>query len=179
MTKHQKQAHDSNTKRPCLQWRPLNDMFTADKRKKINKTPAWRPLDEVLQSGTLLQQQLNANNNVTTLLDPCFESRQTHEMAPASPVPSEQSAVTMDEEIMYSPNTEYYQLQPVEPPVPSSPLVIDHWYSSSPYNNHHQQTTHHHQWISSVCKERPYYPPITAEDANTPIFLNYPPFDLI
>jgi hypothetical protein len=171
MTKHQKQAHDSSTKRTCLQWRPLNENLIAGKRKKINKTLAWRPLDEVLQSGTLLQQQLHATN----VLD-----RQTHDTtAPASPVPSEQSTITMDEEMMFSPSTDYYQLQPVEPPVPNttaSPLVDDHWYS--PY---HQQMTHHHhhQWLPSVCKERPYYPPITAEDANTPIFLNYQPFDLL
>lgn len=178
MTKHQKQAHDSNTKRTCLQWRPLNEMLIAGKRKKINKTLAWRPLDEVLQSGALLQQQLNVNNNATIVFDPCSETGQTHDTTvgtePASPVPSEQSTIITDEEMMYSPSTGYYHLQPVEPPVPSrttSPLVVDHWYPSSPYNHHHQQqTAHHHQWLPSLCKERPYCLPIAAEDTNTPIF---------
>ncbi|KAI8058761.1 hypothetical protein BDF21DRAFT_429952 [Thamnidium elegans] len=165
MTKHQKQAHNSNAKRASLQWRPLNEILISGKRKKSEKSLNWRPLDEILEDGKLLQQKLDA---------------EMMNMPPASPIPSEHSSTTLDEDIIYSPIT--------------LPSFINNWYPSPFYNHsntnsyHNSQlpfaTTHHHQhhhqqWLPSLCKERPYYPPITAEDVNTPIFLNYQPYDLL
>lgn len=130
MTKHQKQAHDSHSKRSCLQWRPLNENLIMNKRSKAIKTQPWRPLDEILQSG-IQQQQLKS-------------------VEPASPVPSEKSSGTIDED--------YFELHP-------NSTMLDQ----------------PHQWLAPpLCNgEKSYYPPMTVDDANTPIFYNYQPFELL
>lgn len=199
MTKHQKQAHSSSSKRASLQWRPLNEMFLSNggKRKKAEKNQSWRPLDDILKDGKLLQQKLDNEAAVAAAQAAEAEAELTPEdvdveisiqnnilLPPASPVPSEQSAVTLDEEMIYSPTTDYHHHQHHTTHQPSM-KSIDHWYPSLPFTNHslqprqHHQHHHHHQWLPSLCKERPYYPPITVEDADTPIFMNYQPYDLL
>ncbi|GAN10670.1 hypothetical protein MAM1_0385c10215 [Mucor ambiguus] len=207
MTKHQKQAHESGAKRTNLQWRPLNEMLINGKKPRAGRTSSWRPLDEILQSGTLLQQQLDAAEAEAAAANTIASDADEPSTTPASPVPSEQSSATVDEDMIYSP-IDYHQHYQHPPPPPQQHdnhekhdgTIItghdDNWYTS-PFYHHHQippsQTHshhepvmqhhhhHHHQWLPSLCKERPYYPPIiTSQDAtNTPIFLNYQPFDLL
>lgn len=121
MTKHQRQAHDATTKRSCLQWRPLNEILMTGKKQKANKALPWRPLDEILQTGTLLQQQIDAEKKK----DKHWE---VIDQSPASPVPSEQSQTTVDEEFL------------LYDPTPTTTTKIDHWYPSHnqpwyPYND--------------------------------------------
>ena len=201
MTKHQKQAHESGAKRTNLQWRPLNEMLISGKKPRGGKTLSWRPLDEILQSGTLLQQQIDAAEAVNHTN--CDRDEST---TPASPVPSEQSSATVDEDMIYSPidyHQHYSQQKPESHQQHNSHHNAfitghdDNWYPSPFYNHHHhhhhhhqlsQSQTHHqpimqhhHQWLPSLCKERTFYPPIitTPDATNTPIFLNYQPFDLL
>ncbi|KAF1799427.1 hypothetical protein V8B55DRAFT_1392067 [Mucor lusitanicus] len=201
MTKHQKQAHESGTKRTNLQWRPLNEILINGKKPRAGRTSSWRPLDEILQSGTLLQQQLDAEAAVAASTATASDSDEPS-TTPASPVPSEQSSATVDEDLIYSPIDYHQHYQ--QPPQQhdnhqqhDGTLITGHddsWYPS-PFYQHHQtqpsqthvqhetvmQHHHHHQWLPSLCKERSYYPPIiTSQDAtNTPIFFNYQPFDLL
>lgn len=196
MSKHQKQAHTSSTKRAALQWRPLNEMFINGKRKKAVKNQTWRPLDEILQDGKKLQQKMDEEAKIVAVDQHVVEEEEddltdtmmnTHiSNIPASPVPSEQSSITLDEEMIYSPISDSYS----HATIVKSNTTPDHcWYPSfNPTNNqsHHHLPTqthhhHHHQWLPSLCKEeRQYYnPPITLQDGNTPIFLNYQPYDLL
>lgn len=232
MTKHQKQAHSSSSKRASLQWRPLNEMFLSNggKRKKAEKNQSWRPLDDILNDGKLLQQKLDNeaaaaqavahSSNSEDDVDVEISIQNSILLPPASPVPSEQSSITLDEEMIYSPLTDYHQHH--SPIIPNNNhhsttstcmKSIDNWYPSLPFNHHqnlnnfnhqlsiettptnttqhhhhpqqhnhhlfHNNHQHHHQWLPSLCKERPYYPPMTAEDTDTPIFMNYRPYDLL
>ncbi|CAO3614398.1 unnamed protein product [Mucor hiemalis] len=192
MTKHQKQAHSSTSKRAALQWRPLNEMFLTGKHKKAEKSQSWRPLDEVLNDGKLLQQKLDeaAQRHDEDELDEEDEDH-CNMMMPASPIPSEHSITTLDEEMIYSPMTDYSHSGSSQNSVTST----DHWYPTHQQQPQMNTTTaathlpmmmtsnalqHHHHWLPSLCKDRSYYPPhISLQDANTPLFLNYPPFDLI
>ncbi|KAI9366343.1 hypothetical protein BD770DRAFT_2638 [Pilaira anomala] len=148
MTKHQKQAHNSNAKRTSLQWRPLNEILISGKRKKLEKS--WRPLDEILQ-----------------------DVEEEERALASSPVASEHSTTTLDEDIIYSPIT--------------LPSFINNWYPPLYYNQQSNTNYHTHQlpiattpqWLPSLCKERPYYPPMTVHDVNTPIYLNYQPYNLL
>lgn len=155
MTKHQKQAHTKSTKRTCLQWRPLNEMLISGKTKPKNFL-SWRPLDDVLNDGKILQQKLDA--------------AEASSVSPASPIPSEHSTTTLEEDLIYSPII-----------LPS--FNINNWYPSPFYSNtnHYynnqlpiQTTLHHHQWLPSLCQD---YPPV--DHSNTPIFLNYQTYDLL
>lgn len=194
MTKHQKQAHESGTKRTNLQWRPLNEMLMNGKKPRAGRTSSWRPLDEILQSGTLLQQQLDAAEAEAAAASTAASDPDEPSTTPASPVPSEQSSATVDEDMIYSPIDYHQHYQHPQPQQHDShPKHDDNWYASPfyqhqtqplpthPHHEHVMQHHHHHQWLPSLCKERSYYPPIiTSQDAtNTPIFLNYQPFDLL
>lgn len=166
MTKHQKQAHNSNAKRTSLQWRPLNEILISGKRKKLEKS--WRPLDEILQDGKLLQEKLDAEAEAAVVV-----VEEEERALASSPVASEHSTTTLDEDIIYSPIT--------------LPSFINNWYPPLYYNQQSNTNYHTHQlpiantpqWLPSLCKERPYYPPMTVHDVNTPIYLNYQPYNLL
>lgn len=108
MTKHQKQAHDSTSKRSCLQWRPLNESLIMGKRSRVTKSQPWRPLDEILQSG--------------------IEQQQQKIVEPASPVPSEQSSGTIDEEDCY----QSWLLPPLPKSYVDTPIFFN--YYNQPFN---------------------------------------------
>jgi hypothetical protein len=167
MTKHQKQAHNSSNKRASLQWRSLNEMLSGGGKKQKKPEKSWRPLDEVLQDGKLLQQKLDAEAAAQAAAQAALASVSnsssisfvtTMPSVPASPVLSEQSSATLDEDMIYSLTTAYQH-------------KVDNWYPSSLpfYHGAGSGTTtvHHHQWLPTLCKEqRPYYPqPLTVEDA--------------
>ncbi|KAI8097908.1 uncharacterized protein B0P05DRAFT_522562 [Gilbertella persicaria] len=168
MTKHQKQAHDASTKRSCLQWRPLNEILLSGKKKK-GRALSWRPLDEILQDGTLLQQKLNETANTPA---PDSPKHDYVDHSPASPVLSEQSSATLDEDMIYSPIDfhHHHHHHHQHPSPPTSVKTEDHWYSYQ-----QPQLTHPHQWLPPLCKERTYYPSFRD---NT-IFLNCQPYDFI
>lgn len=128
MSRHQKQSHTKSTKRTCLQWRPLNEILISNKPKPKKN---WRPLDDVLNDGILLQQKLDQDASVNNT---CL---------PASPVPSEHSTTTLDEDLISSP----ILLPTVN--------ILNQWYPSPfdsntnhYYNNQYgyriQQLHHHH-----------------------------------
>ncbi|OBZ88247.1 hypothetical protein A0J61_03701 [Choanephora cucurbitarum] len=87
--------------------------------------------------------------------------------SPASPVPSEQSSATLDEDMIYSPIDCRPMLKP-----------NDHWYPSFhfPPSLPQPQPQHTpHTWLPPLCKEPSYY---RSFRVNT-IFLNCQPYDFV
>ncbi|KAI8352480.1 hypothetical protein EDC96DRAFT_518075 [Choanephora cucurbitarum] len=173
MTKHQRQAHDASSKRSSLQWRPLNEMLLSGKKKRNSRKLSWRPLDEVLQDGALLQQKLNQSKSELEEEEDEEDDDEDEDSlklpqiipSPASPVPSEQSSATLDEDI-YS---------PIDCPPMLKPN--DHWYPSFhfPPSLPQPQPPQQHTWLPPLCKEPSYY---RSFRVNT-IFLNCQPYDFV
>lgn len=121
MTKHQKQAHDLSLKQPCLQWRPLNEILSAGRKQKASRALSWKPLDEVLQKGTLLRQQLSEEKNkvaIETIVN-WDMTAVNDQMNPASPVFSEKSSATVDDDLI------------IYDAAPQNFIKMDHWCPSN------------------------------------------------
>ncbi|PHZ14329.1 uncharacterized protein RHIMIDRAFT_250445 [Rhizopus microsporus ATCC 52813] len=154
MRQHQRQAHGPQPKKAPLQWISWNEMMIPGNRKR-NEKNCWKPLDQVLKDGKLLEQQ-------------------QQQAPPASPAPSEHSATTFDgDDAVFSPSSASVRL-----PTPVMPSPIP---KSSPYYYHKQLPPQQQPWLPSIFKEHSLlYPPIT--DSNIPIFLGYShqqPYDFI
>ncbi|KAI8993562.1 hypothetical protein BDB01DRAFT_776706 [Pilobolus umbonatus] len=156
MNKHQKQAHDSTAKKTFLQWRPLNEILTAGKRKKNEKrsTTLWRPLDEILEAGEKLQQ---LNNNSQQISHPFNYSH-----TPTSPTSSEHSAITMEEDI------DFTVISPHPIDISTHSEQPNFWYNQ-PYRE------------LPPMKEYPYYTMINENSmiSQNPFIMNYTLFNII
>lgn len=173
MTKHQKQAHDSNTtKRSSLQWRPLNEILSSGKRKRNEKkTMPWIPLNEILESAKFMQQQsvtaISSSSSTTSSDDDNMSDTPT---APASPTPSDHSSTTaFDEDTAITSNYK-----------PLPPLVVMDSFGS----RYHPMSSDY--WL--LPQQPSYYPDSNwrgdqyhcpANDNHDHIYINYPTYGVI